>query len=126
MVIPVAMSCRIRQVFALCVLAALPASVAALFHPKQPPWTWEGFRTCSLWVDTETAARGVPANPSGVLRPLPGEWDVFFSSLLERWSPGRPVIVRCDARSCVEAEVVARRLQKAGMDRVYVLREKGR
>lgn len=117
-------------------LAALvPASLTAAFHPRRPPWSEEtlapGEEMLStvlawgedvVWVDARPAEDyGVEHVPGAILLNLEG-WDQLFPEFLDRWAPGKRVVVYCSAATCELSREVAERLRKNGIPSVYVLK----
>jgi rhodanese-related sulfurtransferase len=126
---------QVRQALLILLAALVPASLTAAFHPRRPPWSEEtlapGEEMLStvlawgedvVWVDARPAEDyGVEHVPGAILLNLEG-WDQLFPEFLDRWAPGKRVVVYCSAATCELSREVAERLRKNGIPSVYVLK----
>jgi rhodanese-related sulfurtransferase len=126
---------QVRQALLILLAALVPASLTAAFHPRRPPWSEEtlapGEEMLStvlawgedvVWVDARPAEDyGAEHVPGAILLNLEG-WDQLFPEFLDRWAPGKRVVVYCSAATCELSREVAERLRKNGIPSVYVLK----
>jgi rhodanese-related sulfurtransferase len=129
------LSTQVRQALLILLAALVPASLTAAFHPRRPPWSEEtlapGEEMLStvlawgedvVWVDARPAEDyGAEHVPGAILLNLEG-WDQLFPEFLDRWAPGKRVVVYCSAATCELSREVAERLRKNGIPSVYVLK----
>jgi len=118
----------------LALAALLPAALSAWLHPRAPllrlPELPEiGAEAATrlpdaVWVDArppEAFAKG--HIPQAVSLPA-GRWDESIDPLLDRWEPGRPLVVYCSRDDCDAGRTVATRLRRelGEENRIYLLR----
>jgi rhodanese-related sulfurtransferase len=125
----------VRQALSILLVALIPASLTAAFHPRRPPWSEETLERgdvllptalawggAVLWVDARSAEEyGAEHVPGALLLNLEN-WDQLFPKFLDRWAPGENVVVYCGAASCELSREVAERLRKNGISTVFVLK----
>jgi len=125
----------VRQAMVILLAALIPASLTAAFHPRRPAWSQEilapGEETLPtalawgesvLWVDARSADEyGVEHVPGAILLNMEG-WDALFPKFLDRWNPGKKIVVYCSAATCELSREVAERLRKNGISSVFVLK----
>lgn len=128
----------VRHIALLLIVAAVPATAAALLHPKAPPWrqppvvlqpgevsveTAKQWGGDVIWIDARaSAAAFAQGHVPGAIRLNESEWDALLPDVLRRWEPGRPVVVYCDSAACNASHGVARQLrEQVGIDNVHVL-----
>jgi rhodanese-related sulfurtransferase len=126
---------QVRHALLILLAALVPASLTTAFHPRRPPWSEEtlapGEEMLStvlawgedvVWVDARPAEDyGAERVPGAILLNLEG-WDQLFPEFLDRWAPGKRVVVYCSAATCELSREVAERLRKNGIPSVYVLK----
>lgn len=81
-----------------------------------------GWGDSVLWIDARSQAEYAAGSVPGALHVDEARWDATLEPVLQKWEPGRRVVVYCSQRRCGNAEKVAARLrQELAMDEVYVL-----
>jgi rhodanese-related sulfurtransferase len=75
-----------------------------------------------LWVDARSE-QAVAAHPaSDAVRLTPAAWEAGIGRLMERWEPGRAIVVYCDGADCGTSREVAQRLRdELGINNVWAL-----
>lgn len=129
------MSRAIRQVCALMLLALVPATLSALFHPKRPAFSAETLREgeiavadvmrepkAFLWIDARPEAEYLKGHVPGALRLMEDEWDTLVPAVLQAWPTGQTAVVYCSSRQCENSTAVAARLREFGLAPVHVLK----
>jgi rhodanese-related sulfurtransferase len=119
----------------ICSLALIPGLGSALFHPKRPAWTREmaddeidlaaamQWKERALWIDARSSEHYEQGHVPGALLLNMQEWDQQLDAVLDRWEPGRPVIVYCGSAACDASREVAAHLRNdVQFDHVYVLK----
>ncbi len=122
------------QAAALVLLAAVPATLAAFFHPRRPAFS-ETVRDGEiaaetaarapgryLWVDARPAGEFAASHAPGALRLTEDEWDALLPAVLQAWPSEMPAIVYCGSRQCGDSAAVARRLREFHLGPVLVLK----
>lgn len=126
----------IRQILFLLVLAAIPATGAALFHPKRPAWNAEtlapgeillqtalGENDKVLWLDARPTADYEAAHIPGAMPLNEDDWNTLLPAVLGAWSSGKIIVVYCSSLQCHSSEAVAKRLrEEAKLPGVFVLK----
>ena len=126
----------IRQILFLLVLAAIPATGAALFHPKRPAWNVETLAPGEillqtaldenekvLWLDARPAADYKAAHIPGAMPLNEDDWNTLLPAVLAAWSSGKIIVVYCSSLQCHSSEAVAKRLrEEAKLQDVFVLK----
>jgi len=125
----------VRQAFLILLAALVPASLTAAFHPRRPPWSQEilepGEETLptilswgenTFWVDARAADEYAKEHIPGAILLNLEDWDKLFPKFLDRWSPGKKVVVYCSASTCELSREVAERLRTSGISPVFVLK----
>lgn len=124
----------VRQALILAGLALLPALAQGLYLRDRISWRErpggeevtlaeaKQWGEAVMWIDarpeTEFAADHVP----GALLLNTDEWDRLLPEVLNKWEPGRRLVVYCDKQTCGASREVARRLKdEAGLKNVHVL-----
>ena len=131
------MKCRlIREVVVLVLAAAVPALLAAFFHPELrdgPVPPRKAFEITAMmaidaaanvvWVDARVPARFDEGHGPGAISCPPADWEERLLLLIEQWKPGMQIVVYCDGSSCDLSEQLAIRLRdEGGLTDVYFLR----
>lgn len=83
-------------------LALTPADLAA-----RPGWL-----ASALVIDARPASAYSSGHYAGALRLAPAEWEELLPAVIERWEPGRAVLVYCEADGCALSREVAARLRR--------------
>lgn len=122
------------QAVALVLLALVPATLSAIFHPRRPAFSdpvgpgeialADALRNPGsfLWVDARPEAEYLKGHVPGALRLMEGEWDDLVPAVLQAWPTGKPAIVYCSARQCENSKTVAARLREFNVGQVHVLK----
>jgi rhodanese-related sulfurtransferase len=122
------------QAAALVLLALVPATLSAIFHPKRPSFSdpvgpgeialAEALQDPGrfLWVDARHEAEYLKGHVPGALRLMEDEWDDLVPAVLQAWPTGKPAIVYCSARQCENSKAVAARLREFNVGQVHVLK----
>lgn len=107
----------------LLVLAAVPAVLAATWHPRAPVWsdtvspgevtlaTIHGWPAAPLWIDARSAASFHAGHRNGALPLNLSTWSDQVEAVIDRWIPGRPVVVYCEQQACRDSAQVAQQLR---------------
>jgi rhodanese-related sulfurtransferase len=125
---------RLASLCWLCIAAALPSLVSAIFSPHAPAWRrelapeqevtpeWVSARQARvLFVDARSEAAFRQDGISGAVNLYEGQWDELLPGFLDLWRPENLVVVYCDER-CDSAQSVARRLRRElNIDATFVL-----
>lgn len=125
-----------RQILVLLVLAAIPATGAALLHPKRPSWNTETLAPGEillqtaldendkvLWLDARPAADFQQSHIPGAMLLNEDDWDGLLPPVLKAWRSGKIVVVYCSSLQCQAGREVAKRLrEEAKLPDVYVLK----
>jgi rhodanese-related sulfurtransferase len=125
----------LRQALFILLVALIPASLTAAFHPRRPPWsqgvlapgeerlsTVLAWRGNVLWVDARSMEEYEAEHVPGALLLNLENWDQLFPKLLDQWVPGQKVVVYCSAATCELSREVAERLRKNRISPVFVLK----
>ncbi len=115
---------------AICLLALCLALFHGLLVGLKPPPEPEDPHAVGLgelaampgiiWIDARSEGAFEEGSLSGALHVNEENWERGLSQLLERWEPGRPVIVFCDDSGCGTSRLVAERLrEELGLPEVY-------
>ena len=126
----------IRDLAVLVLAAALPALLAAFFHPELrdgPVPPLKAFEITAkmaidaganvLWVDARDPARFEEGHVPGAMCFPPRDWEERLLLLIEQWKHGMQVVIYCDRASCDLSEQLAIRLRdEGGLTDVYFLR----
>jgi len=126
----------LRQMVLLMLLAAVPASLAALWHPKRPQWhraqpngeemdlsTALNLREQVVWVDARARSQFDEGHIPGALLLNSEEWEELLDPFLDHWKTGQTVVVYCSSSECERSKEVAERLHKeVQIPKVYVLK----
>ena len=125
----------LRQAVLLALLSAVPACLAAAFHPRRPAWneealapgevavgTADSWGADALWLDARPADAYAAGHAPGAMHLDLADWDRDLPNFLDRWQPGQKVVVYCSAAACHLAEEVAQRLRKSRIEPVFVLK----
>lgn len=124
-----------NEVVTVCLLAILPAAVAARIHPSRPNWSpqtlqegevlietalgWQNI----LWVDARSIHAFENNRIPGAVLLNEDTWEELLQDVLAQWQPHVPVVVYCSSQACQASHRVAQRLrQEVGLDRVFVLK----
>jgi rhodanese-related sulfurtransferase len=132
----VAVKNAFRQAFFLLILAAIPATCAALFHPKRPAWSAPPLAPSEillqtaldesaniLWIDARSATDYQKSHIPGALLLNEDDWDNLLPQALAAWRTGKIVVVYCSSSQCHTSEAVAQRLrEEARLPDVRVLK----
>ena len=122
------------QAVALVLLALVPATLSAIFHPRRPAFSdplVPGEITLAdalrlpggfLWVDARAESEFVKGHVPGALRLTEEEWDDLVPAVLQAWPTGKPAVVYCSARQCQNSTAVAARLREFNVGQVHVLK----
>ena len=116
-------------------VALIPASLTAAFHPRRPPWSQEVLAAGEerlptvlawgdnvLWVDARSADDYEAEHVPGALLLNLESWDELFPKFLDQWTPEKKVVVYCSAATCELSREVAERLRTNGISSVFVLK----
>jgi rhodanese-related sulfurtransferase len=126
----------LRQILLLLVLAAIPATGAALFHPRRPSWKAATLASDEillqtalnendrvLWLDARQAADFQKDHIPGAMLLNEDDWDDLLPPVLRVWRRGMILVVYCNSQRCQSSGEVAKRLrEEAGLPDVYVLK----
>lgn len=124
------MSLALRQSVAILLLAMIPAFASGLWHPRRPSWqsdevtlaAAESWGTSVLWVDARPDTDFAGGHIPGALALNEDRWDDLLPGLLDKWDPGRKIVVYCSSLSCQTSRDVARRLrEEVNLPNVFVL-----
>ena len=124
------MSLAIRQSLTILLLALIPAIGTGLWHPKRPSWQSDevtlavarSWGATVLWVDARADADFEKGHIPGALPLNEDRWDDLLPGLLDKWDPGRKIVVYCSSLSCQTSRDVARRLrEEVNLPNVFVL-----
>jgi rhodanese-related sulfurtransferase len=124
-----------RQMLALCVVAFVPAIGEAFYFRNKIPWQTpvapseyatladvEKWGSAVLWVDARTDAEYTAEHIPGAFSLNEDRWNDLLPNMLEKWAPGRKVVVYCSSQSCNLSRAVAHRLRtEAQIPDVYIL-----
>ena len=96
----------LRQALFILLVALIPASLTAAFHPRRPPWSQEtlapgeemlstvlAWRENVLWVDARPAEEYEVEHIPGALLLNLDNWDELFPKFLDQWVPDKRVVV---------------------------------
>jgi rhodanese-related sulfurtransferase len=125
-----------RQILVLLILAAIPATGAALLHPKRPSWREDTLapgeillqtaldeKDKVLWLDARPAADFQQSHIPGAMLLNEDNWDNLLPQVLSAWRSGKIVVVYCSSMQCQAGTEVARRLrEEAKLPDVHVLK----
>lgn len=120
--------CRVAG--CLLLIAAVPAAVSAWLGREARADARAGQVTVGvvrqwsrvLWVDARPAEAFAVAHWPDAVNLSPANWDSQIDGLMERWEPGRRIVVYCDDSACGSSEAVAGRLrQEYGLPEVHVV-----
>lgn len=116
-------------------VSMIPAGVAALFHPKKPPFSVDVLRDGEmrvedawkmrhqvLWVDARSAKDYEAEHIEGAVLLNEDRWNDLLSEVVRRWHPERRTIVYCGSGGCQASHHVAERLRESGLTNVWVLK----
>ena len=121
------------QAVVLALLALVPATLSAIFHPKRPDFSdpvregeiavVDALRTPErfLWVDARPEREYAEGHVPGALRLTEDEWSALVPAVLQAWPADMPAVVYCSSRQCENSTAVARRLREFNLAPVYVL-----
>ena len=126
----------IRQILILLALAAIPAAVAGIFHPKRPAWQAEALAPGEvllgtaqdwgdrvIWLDARSGTDFHKAHIPGALLLNEDDWDGLLPQFLNVWRKDRIIVVYCNSLECHASHEVAKRLrEEAKLPQVYVLK----
>jgi len=125
---------RLRcQIICLMFLAAVPATLSVVFHPKKPAWTQiksdeigleaaNQWKAEALWVDARTREDYDKDHIPGAVCLNEDHWNEMIPGLLDRWAPSKKIVVYCSSQSCSRSHAVAKRLrEEVGLTDVFVL-----
>jgi rhodanese-related sulfurtransferase len=125
----------LRQALFILLVALIPASLTAAFHPRRPPWSQEklapgeemlstvlAWRENVLWVDARSTEEYEAEHIPGALLLNLENWDELFPKFLDQWAPDQRVVVYCSASTCELSRDVAERLRKNSVSPVFVLK----
>jgi rhodanese-related sulfurtransferase len=125
----------LRQALFILLVALIPASLTAAFHPRRPPWSQETlapgeemlstvltWREDVLWVDARSTEEYEVEHIPGALLLNLDNWDELFPKFLDQWVPDKRVVVYCSAATCELSREVAERLRKNSVSPVFVLK----
>ena len=122
------------RALAIGLFALVPAALTAWLHPFAPPLrlpeipeigvTAARRLSGAVWVDARSVEEYEQGRVPGAVSLPEGDWEAGIDAFLDRWEPGRPVIVYCSSRDCDASQAVARRLRRelGGEARIHVLR----
>jgi rhodanese-related sulfurtransferase len=125
-----------RQIVVLLAMAALPATLSGVFHPRRPAWTAEtlapgeillstaqSWGNNVLWLDARPAAEFRQDHIPGALLLNEDDWDELLPRVLDVWSRDKFIVVYCSSLKCHASQEVAKRLrEEARLPRVYVVK----
>lgn len=125
----------IGQALLLIVLALIPAIGEAVYFRDRISWrspvsaselvTVEQARAWddnAIWVDARPDEEFARDHVPGAVSLNEDRWNELLPQFLERWSPGKRVVVYCSAESCNAAREIAKRLRdEAQLKDVFVL-----
>jgi rhodanese-related sulfurtransferase len=124
------MSLAIRQSLTILLLALIPAFATGLWHPRRPSWqsdevtlaAAQSWGASVLWVDARADADYAAGHIPGAMALNEDQWDDLLPGLLDKWDPGRKIVVYCSSLSCQTSREVARRLrEEVNLPNVFVL-----
>jgi len=81
--------------------------------------TWPGV----LWVDARPRREYEEEHAREAVWLDEGAWQEGLPAVLDKWEPGRTVVVYCSSQSCRSSHAVARRLrEETGWKEIFVLK----
>jgi len=115
-----------RQVAVLLTLALISAMMAAVWHPRRPPWRELYDASVNVVSASEITQEGqavlwvhVGSSSTDRSPPFPNElaltienWEAQLPELVERWSPDVKVVIYGDGSSTDASQAIARRLRR--------------
>jgi len=122
------------QAVAIALLAAVPALLSAVFHPKRPDFSdalKEGeiaVRVASrdaaqfFWIEARALHEYAEQHVPGAVPLNEDDWDSLLPAVMQNWPAGKPAVVYCSARQCDAARNVARRLREFNTAPVFELK----
>lgn len=128
---------RLCRDFALLLLiAAVPALLSGIFHPKHPEWRWskpsvaeveladvDRWAQPVLWIDARATEAYQREHIPGAVLINESNWERSLPDFLVKWQPGTKIIVYCDSQACDASQVIALRLQRElNLTDVHVLK----
>jgi rhodanese-related sulfurtransferase len=124
----------LRQAVFIFLIAVGLAGATAAIHPKRPSFLapprdpnelnltqikqWSG---AVLWVDARPESEFASEHVPDAICLNFDNWTEQFPKFLDRYSPGRPVIVYCSATSCQLSREIASKLRASGVADAYFL-----
>lgn len=120
----------------LLALAAIPAAIAGIFHPKRPSWqaetlapgevllgTAQAWGDKVIWLDARSGTDFSKAHIPGALPLNEDDWDGLLPQFLNVWKKDKIIVVYCSSLQCQASNEVAKRLrEEAKLPQVYVLK----
>lgn len=67
----------------------------------------------AIWIDARSREDFLKAHPRDAMRLNLEEWDLLLPLFLDRWEPGKPIVVYCAPGSCDSSLAIAERLAEA-------------
>ncbi|MEM7672880.1 MAG: rhodanese-like domain-containing protein [Verrucomicrobiota bacterium] len=117
------------------IASAVLGAVNWTINPNRPPFSPEtlqegeidlvGLAALSnpLYLDARTLSEFEEAHIPGAMLLNEDDWDQRVLALIERWEPGRVIVVYCSSLACQASHAVAERLKvEMGIDAVVVLK----
>jgi rhodanese-related sulfurtransferase len=124
----------LRQAGLILLIAVGLAGVTAAVHPKRPSFlapprdpnevsldqitAWAG---TVLWVDARSESEFASEHIPDAICLNFENWTEQFPKFLDRYSPGRRVVVYCSATSCQLSREIAAKLKASGVEDAYFL-----
>jgi rhodanese-related sulfurtransferase len=124
-----------RQVFFLLALAFLPAIGQALYFRDRVSWKSpvaaservsvaqaQSWNEEAIWVDARPDEEFEREHVPGAVLLNEDRWNELLPQFLAIWSPGKRIVVYCNAQDCNASREVAHRLRKeAQLKNVFIL-----
>lgn len=125
----------LRDTGVLLLAAAIPALVAAWFHPelrgsdRMPLRRYEitvatalEWGSAVVWLDARNFDRFTRQHVPGAMWFTVEDWEERLPTLLENWHSGMHIVVYCEGGGCDLSEQLAMRLRtEGGLSDVYFL-----
>lgn len=125
-----------RRILCIGFAAIIPATGAALLHPKRPRWgTADAVTEVELsavpalagrilWVDARSKSAYDEAHIPSALPLTLLDWETQIDTTLDAWTPEHAVVVYCGGNRCETSRDVAGRLKRDVLpgNKVYVLK----